>query len=87
MISVLKHKRSVCDSKKGHLLGIIGLAIDGVILDEAGGLTVQSQLTDAASQTVSVPRPTVDLQQVLVGDGVRACGAHPLLRLEQEGAR
>ena len=49
-------------------LSIVRLAVNAVVLDEAGGLSVQSELTYTASQTVRVPGSTVHLKQVLVCD-------------------
>jgi hypothetical protein len=64
-----------------YSLSIVRLAVDAVVLDEAGRLPVEGQLTDAAPQAVRVPRAAVDLQQVLVCDWLGASCAHPVLRL------
>ena len=44
-------------------------------------MSVQCQLTHAAAQAVGVPRASVHLQEVLVGDWFRAGRAHTVLRL------
>jgi hypothetical protein len=66
-----------------YSLGIVGLAINRVLFDEAAWLPVERQLTHTAPQAVRMPGPSIDLQQVLVSDALAARGAHAVLRLKK----
>ena len=52
--------------------GVVDLAVDVVVPDEARRLPVEAGVTDAASQTLHVPRATVDAQQKPIHDDVTA---------------
>jgi hypothetical protein len=78
-----QHATSSLTQASVYSLSVVRLAVYAVILDEAGRLSVQCQLTHAAAQAVRVPRASVHLQQVFVGDRFRARRAHPVLRLSQ----
>lgn len=54
--------KSLVVEKRRYSLGIVSLAVDRVVLDEAGGLSVEGELTDAAAQAVGVPRASGHLQ-------------------------
>ena len=76
-----QHATSSLTQASVYSLSVVRLAVYAVILDETGRLSVQCQLTHAAAQAVRVPRASVHLQKVFVGDWFRARRAHPVLRL------
>ena len=75
------HATSTLTLASVYSLSVVRLAVYAVILDETGRLSVQCQLTHAAAQAVWVPRTSIHLQQVFVGDWFRARRTHPVLRL------
>lgn len=66
-----------------NLLCVIGLAVDSSVPDKAGRLSVELQLTDAASQTSSVPTPARHFQEEFVADWFAAGRTDPVFRLKQ----
>jgi len=76
-----QHATSSLTQASVYSLSVVRLAVYAVILDETGGLSVQCQLTHAAAQAVRVPRASIHLQKVFVGDRFRARRAQPVLRL------
>lgn len=66
---------------KADLLGIILLAVDPAVAQEARRLGVQRRCADAAAQTRGVPRAAAHLQHEAVRDAHAARAAHAVLRL------
>lgn len=68
----------------GHSLGIVLLAVDLAVAQEAGGVAVQLHGAHAAAQAAGVPRAAAHLQQVAVRDRLAARTACAVLRLQNQ---
>lgn len=66
-----------------HSLGIVLLAVDLAVAQEAGGVPIQLHGAHAAAQAGGVPGAAAHLQQEAVGDGLAARTARAVLRLER----
>lgn len=66
------------------LPGVVYLAVDVVFPNEARALSVERVLTNAAPQTLYVPRTPVHVQQVTFRDDVTTPETHVALRLKSK---
>lgn len=64
-------------------LGVVLLAVDLAVAQEAGRVAVELHGAHAAAQAGGVPRAAAHFQQEAVGDGLAARAARAVLRLEQ----
>ena len=65
-------------------LGVVDLAVEAVLAQEAAGVRVHDGVADAAAQALRVPRTVRHLEDVPVRDDLPAEGALVALRLQEQ---
>lgn len=78
-----RHRPAALEALGAEQLRVVGLAVELVLLEEAGGVRVEHAGAHAAAQAVRVPRPRRHLEDVPVRDHLAAERAVARLGLEQ----